>query len=208
MRIKKQIQPKGKPKIAVIVDGETEFWYLQMLKRNEKLIKVDIKPEIPQRKKLSDQFLKVIELSNDYDMVHWIIDLDTVLSESLQAKKEVESPIDLLSKYKKTIEDKHNNIVVVINQPCLEFWFLNHFVTTAKEFANCNEVGKQLTKHFTDYAKTEKFFVKQDNDIYKKLRPKLGEAIAKSRKMSAFDKTNPYKGLTEMYKLFDSLGLV
>jgi len=59
MRVRKQIQLKGKPKYVVIVDGETEFWYMQMLKRNEKLIKVDIKPEIPQKKKLADLYLAV-----------------------------------------------------------------------------------------------------------------------------------------------------
>lgn len=110
MRSRKQVQLKGKPKFAVLVDGETEFWYLQMLKRNEKLIKVDIKPEIPQKKKLIDQYSKVIELSKDYDMVFWIIDLDTVLNESRQAKKGIEKPIDVLIKYKKTIEVKHKTL--------------------------------------------------------------------------------------------------
>ena len=208
MRIRNQIQLRGKPKFAVIVDGETEFWYLQMLKRNERFIKVDIKPEIPQKKKLIDQYLKVIELSNDYDIVFWIIDLDTVLSESRQAKKGVEKPIDVLLKFKKTIEDTHKNIILIINQPCLEFWFLIHFVATAKAFIDCDEAGKQLTKYLPDYAKTEKFFVKQDDDIYKKLRAQLGDAIAKSSKMPAFDKSTPYNGLTEMHKFFDKLGIV
>ncbi len=205
MRTRKHISPKGKPKFAVIVDGETEFWYLQMLKRNEKQIKVDIKPEIPQKKKLQDQNLKVRELANDYDRVFWIIDMDTILGESLQTKKGVEKPIDILTKYKKEIAEKYDNIVVVINQPCLEFWFLTHFVATTKSFTNCDEAGNDLTKHIKDYTKTEKFFVKQNDDIYIKLRPRLEEAIARSRKMPAFDKDSPYSGLTEMHRFFDSL---
>lgn len=208
MRDRKQLQLKGKPKYAVLVDGETEFWYLQMLKRNERLIKVDIKPEIPQKKKLADQFSKAIELSKDYDMVFWIIDLDTVLNESQQAKKGVENPIEVLLKYKQTIADKHKNIILIINQPCLEFWFLIHFVSTSKAFTNCDEARKQLVKHLPDYDKTEKYFVKQDDDIYKKLRSKLGEAISKSSKMPTFNKSAPYNGLTEMHKFFDKLGIV
>lgn len=208
MRSRKQVQIKGKPKFAVLVDGETEFWYLQMLKRNEKLIKVDIKPEIPQKKKLIDQYSKVIELSKHYDMVFWIIDLDTVLNESRQAKKGVEKPIDVLINYKKTIEDKHKTIILIINQPCLEFWFLTHFVSTSKTFKDCEEAGKQLVKYIPDYTKTEKFLVKQDDDIYKKLRAKLGVAIAESRKMPAFDKSTPYNGLTEMHKFFDELAIL
>jgi hypothetical protein len=207
MRTRKLISPKGKPKFAVIVDGETEFWYLQMLKRNEQLVKVDIKPEIPQKKKLADQFSKVIELSAVYDKVFWVVDMDTILNESLQAKKVAEKPVDSLFAYKKVIERKHNNVVVIINQPCLEFWFLTHFVATTKSFANCDEAGKDLTKHIKDYTKTEKFFVKQNDDIYIKLRPRLEEAIARSRKMPAFDKDSPCSGLTEMHKFFDSLDI-
>jgi hypothetical protein len=205
MRVRKQIQLKGKPKYVVIVDGETEFWYMQMLKRNEKLIKVDIKPEIPQKKKLADLYSKVKEVANDYDGVFWIVDMDTILNESLQAKNRSEKPIDIFTKYKKEIEGKYDNVVVVINQPCLEFWFLTHYVATTKSFANCDEAGKNLTKHIKDYTKTEKFFVKQNDDIYIKLRPRLEDAIASSRKMPAFDKDSPYSGLTEMHKLFDIL---
>ena len=65
MRQNRKIPLKEKPKYAIVVDGETEFWYIQMLKRNERLISVDLKPEIPQRKKLSEQYAKVIELSKD-----------------------------------------------------------------------------------------------------------------------------------------------
>ncbi len=68
MKIKREL--KGKSKFAIVVDGETEFWYLQMLKRNERLIKVDIKPEIPQKKKLADQYSKVIDLSKSYVPIH------------------------------------------------------------------------------------------------------------------------------------------
>jgi len=76
MRQSRRIPLTVKPKYAVVVDGETEFWYIQMLKRNEKLVSVDLKPEIPQRKKISEQYAKVLELSKDYDKVYWIIDFD------------------------------------------------------------------------------------------------------------------------------------
>lgn len=32
---------------AFVGDGETELWYLQMLKKNEKRLTVTIKPELP-----------------------------------------------------------------------------------------------------------------------------------------------------------------
>ncbi len=81
MRKSRTIPIKSKPKFAFVVDGECEFWYIQMLKRNERQINVDLKPEIPQRKKLSELYQKVIDLSKDYDKVFWIIDFDALLSD-------------------------------------------------------------------------------------------------------------------------------
>jgi hypothetical protein len=63
---------------SVIVDGKTEVWYLQMLKKNETLPRIDIKPELPKKKKLSEQFKSVIDNSNIYDEVIWIVDFDTM----------------------------------------------------------------------------------------------------------------------------------
>lgn len=207
MRTKRQIPFKGKPRFAIVIDGETEFWYLQMIKRNERQIKVDIKPEIPQKKKLSDQYLKVLELSESYDKVYWVVDLDVILSESLLAKKGNTKSIDSFIQYKGVIENKHKNVIVVINQPCLEFWFLIHFELTAQQFSNCEEAGKKLKKHLTDYAKTEKYFTKQDNDIYLKLKPFLKTAISNSKKSPSFDKENLSKGVSEMFKFFEDIGL-
>jgi hypothetical protein len=33
---------------SFVVDGETEIWYLQMLKRNERQLKLNIEPKLPQ----------------------------------------------------------------------------------------------------------------------------------------------------------------
>jgi len=86
MRKSKKIPPK-KVKYAVVGDGKCEFWYVQMLKRNERMISVDLKPEIPQKKKLPDQFANVLELSRVYDKVFWIVDYDVIVSETRSAKK-------------------------------------------------------------------------------------------------------------------------
>ena len=64
MRKNRTIPIKSKPKFAFVVDGECEFWYIQMLKRNERHIRVSIKPEIPAKKSLEDQYKLVCELSD------------------------------------------------------------------------------------------------------------------------------------------------
>ena len=207
MRTKRGISIKGKPKFAILVEGQTEFWYLQMLKRNERHIKVDIKPEIPQKKKLSDQYAKVIELSKDYDRVYWIVDLDVVLDESKVAKRGNKKAIDHFFEYDHLIKKRHKNIVVIVNQPCLEFWFFLHFDFSEQAFVNCEEAGRQLKKHLPDYEKTEKYFTKQGSDIYMRLKPGLKKAIENSKRLSGVDMQNINKGVSEMFKLFDDIGI-
>ncbi len=91
MRKNRKIAIKTKPVFAFIVDGECEKWYLEMLKRNEKTIKADIKPEIPQKKKPSEQYNLVIEYSKHYDKIFWIIDFDVICMETSTAKKRKEN---------------------------------------------------------------------------------------------------------------------
>ena len=52
MRQPSRIRTQVKPTFAVVVDGDTEVWYLQMLKRNEKQLRIEIEPKLPQRKVL------------------------------------------------------------------------------------------------------------------------------------------------------------
>lgn len=197
-RSKGKIPFKSKSKFAVVVDGKTEYWYLKMMQRNERNPKIDIKPEIPQKKKLVDQFKKVKELSKIYDKAIWIIDLDVILKES-----RLQEFLD----YKKTIERSIKNVITIINQPCLEYWLLLHFTFKSPHFSNCDEAEKLLSTYLSDYSKTQKYFTNQDNDIYLKTRKNLPLAIENSKKLGRFNSDNPYKGYSEMYKIFQGLGI-
>jgi hypothetical protein len=59
----KKIVPRANPAFALVVDGETKVWYFQMLKRNERALRVNIKPEIPSRKSIEEQYNLVRDLS-------------------------------------------------------------------------------------------------------------------------------------------------
>jgi hypothetical protein len=135
MRKNRPLPFKNKPVYAFIVDGECEFWYFQMMKRNERSLRIDLKPEIPQKKKLSEQFEKVKESAEIYDKVFWIVDFDTITKETLEAKKGKKSAIqEFIEYYNKLIA--YNNVNVIINNPCLEFWLLLHFEPIGKYFNN------------------------------------------------------------------------
>lgn len=48
----RKIRRQVVPTFSFVVDGETEIWYLQMLKRNERQFKINIEPKLPQKKVL------------------------------------------------------------------------------------------------------------------------------------------------------------
>lgn len=203
MRKRRAIPIQSKPKFAFVVDGECEFWYIQMLKRNERQIKVDLKPEIPQRKKLSELYQKVIALSRDYDKVFWIIDFDVINSETRFSKKGTKTALEEFRAYCTTIERNYENVFVVINNPCLEYWMLLHFEATSKYFDSCDSASKQLKKYLTDYNKSLHYFTKQDNDIYLKLKPFLNSAISNANKLKEFDFENPHTAIAQMPLFFE-----
>jgi len=199
MRRKKlKISKPKKNTYAIVVDGETEVWYFQMLKRNEPSLQVNIEPKIPQKKKLSDQYDKVCELSEDYTKVFWVIDLDVIIAES----KSIE-----LKKYLEEFEkEKFKNVITIFNNPCLEFWFLLHFIQTTKYFPKCKEAEKQLKKQkeFKDYHKTQKYFTKQNNDIYLKLKSRLLTALKNTKRTKRGNLEEIEQGICEMNLFFET----
>jgi len=194
-----------KQAFAVVVDGKTEYWYLEMLKRNEPNILFDITPRIPKNKDIDEQYELVTELSEEeYDKVFWIVDLDVLLKEERE-KRNSTSPLQQFLNYYKSLS-KQKKIVVIVNNPCLEYWFLLHFQKTNKVFTACTDAEKEVSKYLQGYEKTEKFF-KKDNDIYKQLKPYLQTAKENATALGSFDTYNHSKAMCEMPLLFQELKL-
>jgi hypothetical protein len=206
MRSNRTVPKKKKPNLAIVVDGQTEFWYFQMLVRNERdKLNVQIKPELPSKKSLVDQFKLVKLLSEDYTKTFWIIDLDVVLKETREAKKGEKTRIKELAEYIDIIDEKFaEKIKVIINNPCLEFWLLLHFEPTSKFFGTCAGAEQQLKKHLKDYEKTEKYFTKQNNDIYLRLKPYLKNALINIKKLTSFDIQESNRAMSEMQLFFEA----
>lgn len=205
MRKVRKIRNQEVPTFAFVVDGNTEIWYLQMLKRNERHIRLKIKPEIPNNKSIEDQFNLVKELSGlEYSKVFWIVDLDTIIKESRETLKGNKITLKIFMDYYENLKRNFDNVVTIINNPCLEYWFLLHFKKTSKIFETCKKAETQLKNYIENYEKTQKYFTKQDNDIYLKLKPYLKTAISNANSLGQFDSENPLKALCGMHLLFNS----
>lgn len=187
---------------AFVVDGKTEMWYLQMLKRNERGVNIAVKPELTQKKSLEAQFQQVCELSQAFHSVFWIVDIDVVVKEKRDGHK---LKIEQLAKF---LNDLPNNAFFIPNMPCLEYWFLLHIRRTSRLYLDGKSIENELNRSekLKGYEKTEKFFV-QANDIYKKLKPYLQDAIGNAKQLPDFDITNLEQGLCRMHEIFERLAI-
>lgn len=191
--------------IAFVVEGETEMWYLQMLKKNEEKtqnVRINIKPEIPQKKTLQDQYKLVCELAEVNKTVCWILDFDVILKETRERVKGVRSPLSDFLNYRANILKKYDNVKVIVNNPCFEYWFLLHFEATRKYYEKCGSAIKQLKGKLDGYEKTERYFKRKNNDIYLRLKPYLKDAIDNAAAFGSFSVDNPKKAMCEMDLLF------
>ncbi|RPD41955.1 RloB family protein [Chitinophaga barathri] len=199
MRSNNKRKGTGRTTYAILVDGETEKWYLEKLRQYENPAGITIKPDLPDKTKLADQFRSVKKNAEIYDVSVWIIDLDVVLREE---------NIDELGKY---IEEAAENkrIRILINTPCLEFWFLQHVQDTGRYFPDGVAVTNELKKcePLKQYEKSKRYFVSGTPDIYNRLRPHLNVAIQNAGRRGHFDIQNPQTAKAEIYKLFSILGI-
>lgn len=189
------------PTFAIVVDGETEKWYFEMFKRNERHLRVKISPELPRKKSLNDQFELVNKLSLEYTRVFWCVDLDTILKNSREARKGETTEIENFKNYRERLK-KSSNVSIIVNNPCLEFWFLLHFENTSKFYDSGEKVEKALCRHLENYEKTQKYFTKQGNDIYLQLKPFLKDALRNANALGGYDTEACDKALCEMPLFF------
>lgn len=215
---RKIVRRKLNNTIAIIVDGKDEKWYVETIKKHYQnqcpAIKgVKIEPDLPQEKKVEELFdLAQTKHLEGYKHIVLIVDLDAILTDPKELQKFRDS-------YCKYVSVKNGNanvrvspkqkwmqdLTLVINNPCLEYWYIVHFENTNRFFKDFEELKPVLQKHLSDYEKSEKYY-KGNPDIYSRLGADQGLLIARqnAKKFSAFDHaTCQTCGITEMDKLFD-----
>ena len=192
-RIENKRKRRVKKSYSIIVDGQTEIWYLQLMKEFEELPRIDIKPELPKNKKLKELFELAKNNAQIYDKVIWLLDLDVIIEN------------DKFEEFKKYVKQlkKNNNATILVNNPCLEFWFLLHFKETSKLFSGCSNVISELKKcgRLENYEKSEKYYKYAKNDIYAKLKPFQNTANENAKKLGNLNVNNIESAKAEIYEL-------
>lgn len=199
---KRRTRPARKV-IAIVVDGQTEQWYLESLRAVEKPPGVTIKPELPKQKTLSQLYAHAEKLARDADHVVLLLDMDAHLNDARGAGN-LQQTLREFARKREALES--DNITFVVNHPCLERWYLLHFEDSLKAYRKQKPLIDQLRKgHMPDYQKKERYYKRSGGSLYETLRDRLPEAIERSRAMEAFDIEHPDRAVCEMWRLFEVL---
>ena len=204
---------KGAKVFVIIVDGQTEVLYFKLMQSNERYLspRISIQPKLPKRRKLKEQYEEVVAYLEQkiYETVIWLLDFDTIIKEDKEKKKGQKSAIQEFKEYKQKLEryntKEKRKVEVLVNTPCLEFWHLLHFEQTGKYYPQCIAATKALKAHLPNYEKTRNYYLKQDNDLYKRLKPYQNTAILNAEKLGDLDFDNPQTATAEIYKIFNIL---
>lgn len=213
MARKKQKLQKDRGGIAIIMDGKDERWYIDKVKECypcKKLRQVNVKPELPNEKNVEEQFdLAKKLLEEEYSFVILILDFDKILKEKNdggEGVKEFSKFTNLYTNYlnikackKIKNHDWMNNLLVIVNNPCLEYWFLLHYRQTTKFFKNCDSLIPELKRipELKNYDKNETYI----KSLYKKLESRLPDARKNAKEFCLKECKN--EGCSEMNKMFD-----
>ena len=142
----------AKKSIAIIGEGETEWFYLDSL-RVAKRYPYQMKPTFPKHSDWSFIFKQAHKcLEEQYDVVICLIDMDVMHS------KPSEMPVYQKAK----IKAEKAGIRVIETNPCTEFWFLLHFLPklSSKTYTSYEEVVVDLRRYLPNYEKSKKYFKK------------------------------------------------
>ena len=158
------------------------------MKKHESLKNnITIKPEIPKKKRLKDQYEAVCRFADVYDKVIWIIDLDVVLKETRETPSGKQTPLQELKVYFEKLKKQIDKgfVEILVNNPGLEYWYLLHFEDKGKRYSSCDAVIKDLQKQnvISDYDKSERYYKSGKEDVYQKLKSYLPTAIANAKKI-------------------------
>ena len=191
-----------KKSIAIIGEGETEWFYFESL-RVACRYPFKLTPGFPQHADI-EHILKLAKakLVEHYDYVVCLIDMDRLY----------EKPAEM-QKYQSFKNRKENrDIMFIETSPCTEFWFLLHFLpdNTVRRCQNYDQLIPELRKFMPGYEKTKRYFIKTKLYDFLVANGNLERAKANAERLSVMSKTSPedriaYSEIHKVFELLDNL---
>lgn len=217
MKRKSGIKQKPRKVIALIVDGKDEQWYMDRVRQyyhDGKFKPLRIEPDLPQKKSIRELLdLAHTKLNEGASDVVLCIDMDELLKKEKKRElnffRELYSVYQMVHKREASPKQKKKygwleNVLIVINNPCLEYWYLLHFSKTRKFYVTFEpELKSDLRKcpQMEHYEKSKEYYLNSP-DIYHRLGGDDGieTAICNAHPFTMEDCEN--EGCSEMGEIF------
>ena len=185
-----------KKSIAIIGEGETEWWYFETLRISCRY-KFKVAPDFPQHSDIPH----MAKLAADYvkretDYVVCLVDMDRLL----RLPKE-------MATYQQLKKSSSRNVIWIETNPCTEFWFLLHFLPqlSTKHYETYEDVLPDLQRYMPGYEKTARYFRK--NNLYKYLTEHgdMQRAIGYAEDLTRLSEATPEDKLaySQMHLVFE-----
>ena len=185
-----------KKSIAIIGEGETEWWYFETL-RIACRYKFKVAPDFPQHSdiphmaKLAEDYVK-----RETDYVVCLVDMDRLLKQPSE-----------MATYQQLRKNSSQNVIWIETSPCTEFWFLLHFLPqlSTKYYESYEDVLPDLQRYMPGYEKTARYFKK--NNLYKYLTEHgdLQRAIGYAKELTRLSEATPEDKIaySQMHLVFE-----
>lgn len=185
-----------KKSIAIIGEGETEWWYFETLRVTCRY-KFKVAPDFPQHSdiphmaKLAEDYVK-----RETDYVVCLVDMDRLLRVPAE-----------MATYQKLKKKSSRNVIWIETNPCTEFWFLLHFLPqiSTKRYETCEDVLLDLRRYMPDYEKTAHYFRKNNLYNYLTEHGDLRRAIGYAEELTRLSEATPEDRIaySQMHKVFE-----
>jgi hypothetical protein len=189
---------KVKPLFYLIVDGESEQAYFKEFQRQfREQLAITLKPEIPKRKSFRD-LKREFKEKGGAAKVFWIVDRDVIIKEGR---------VEELNNLKRSYQNE--NRWILINDPCLEFWFLLHFIGNYQQSKECEKVIEELKRRWIaqqnrNFPKSKVERAEKIAQEYKNNPAFLRTAIENSKRLECEREREP-QNCSELWILFEEI---
>ncbi|MCB5269484.1 MAG: RloB family protein [Candidatus Cloacimonadaceae bacterium] len=186
-----------KQSILIICPGEIEQGYIQSLKNDRYHgLSISIEPRLGK----ADAFEKVFNLlQQEYFgdaqvTCFYVNDMDAIIEQ------------DKLNRYqnlrKNALKASRGKLTMIESMPCIEFWFLLHFIYTTKYYPSYDSLLNVVRGNIPDYEKNKPWAKK----IYAFLRDRTNTAIKHSKEcMHNKQSCEGACSFTNMHELIEQL---
>ncbi len=182
--------------IAIIGEGETEWWYFETL-RVARRYKFKVAPDFPQHSdiphmaKLAADYVK-----RDTDYIVCLVDMDRL------SKLPTE-----MTTYQQLKKKSSRRVIWIETNPCTEFWFLLHFLPqlATKHYETYEDVLPELQHYMPGYEKTARYFKKNNLFQYLTQHGDLQRAMGYAKELCRLSKATPEDQIaySQMHLVFE-----